>query len=48
MRRLADDLKAAKIEYRTRGRAAKEAEQRLHSLQEELNTLLEVRLNCVT
>jgi hypothetical protein len=41
-------LKAAKIEHRTRGRAAKQTEQRLHTLQEELKTLLEVCLDYVT
>jgi L-asparaginase/Glu-tRNA(Gln) amidotransferase subunit D len=43
LRRLGEMLKAAKIEHRTRGRTAKQAEQRLHTLQEELKTLLEVR-----
>jgi hypothetical protein len=43
LRRLGETLKAAKIEHRTRGRTAKQAEQRLHTLQEELKTLLEVR-----
>jgi hypothetical protein len=48
LRRLGDELKVAKSVHRTRGKAAQQAAQRLHSLQEELKTLLEVRLNSVT
>ncbi|KAF6260374.1 hypothetical protein COO60DRAFT_1700367 [Scenedesmus sp. NREL 46B-D3] len=41
MRRLGEELKAARLDHRTRGRASKQAEARLHALQEDLRTLLE-------
>jgi hypothetical protein len=43
MRRLQEQLKASRSEHRSRRRAAKQAEEALHALQEELRTLLEVR-----